>query len=142
MTTAAIPLALVVLALTMVFPETYAQSTLTTTATIDSAQLNRDGTVTVVFTVQCSEDATIVNDPVQVIQSNGRGGGIRVVGTDFNTDNVACDENGVQLTRTVVAQSGFFVPGRAVVQVFVTACTDEGFCSDEYIASEVVRLRR
>jgi hypothetical protein len=119
----------------------FAQDTLTTTVTIDSAELNSDGTVTVTYTVECSEDATILQQFVAVQQSVGRFGVRGVSGEDFSSENVPCDENGVQLTQTVIASSGFFAPGRATVRVDAYACPAEGSCDSDQ-ASEVVRLSR
>jgi hypothetical protein len=119
----------------------FAQDTLTTTVTIDSAELNSDGTVTVTYTVECSEDATIRDRFASVQQSVGRFGVRGVSGADFTSEDVPCDESGVQVSDTVIADSGFFAPGRAVVRVSAFACTAEGSCDGDD-ASEVVRLSR
>jgi hypothetical protein len=118
-----------------------AQDALTVTTTIDSVQLNEDGTVTVTFTVECSESATISSSLAFVTQSVGRFGQKEVSGGAGSPETVQCDADGVQLTQTVIAESGFFVPGRAVVTASAVACDESGFCvgGDD---RQVVRLRR
>jgi hypothetical protein len=122
----------------------YAQSRPTITVEIDSTQLNRDRTVTVDFTVECSEDATITSSGADVQQSVGRFGNQAVFGSDSTSQNVPCDEDGVQLTQTVIAFRGFFTPGRAVVSAGAQACIDPSdfeTCNGDS-DTQVVRLRR
>jgi hypothetical protein len=118
-----------------------AQDLPTVTTTIDSVQLNQDGTVTVTFTVECSEGATISSSFVTVTQSTGRFGQKEVSGAGGTNEAVQCDPDGVQLTQTVIAERGFFTPGRAVVSASAVACDEEFDCvgGDD---RQVVRLSR
>jgi hypothetical protein len=137
--TAPITLALAVLALSMGLPETYAQSTtFTTSATIDSVQLNRDRTVTVTYTVFCSEPA-IASPTVLVEQDAGRFGKKFVFGFE-DTGGVACDPAGTQFTETISPQEGSFRAGRATVSILGEACVDFENCS-RFDTEQVVRLR-
>src|SRR5215208_673639 len=137
----AITLTLAALILPISLIGAYAQDTLIVTVTLDSTQVNQDGTVTVTYTVECSEDATITQGSATVTQSVGRFGEKAVSGSGA-TANVPCDENGVQLTNTVIAETGFFTPGRATVTVRADACTETFTSCNGDTDSQVVRLSR
>jgi hypothetical protein len=139
----AITLTLAALILPISLIGAYAQDTEITTVTIDSVQLNEDRTATVTYTVECSEDATVFGSGVTVVQSTGRFGQKVVSGSGGSSEDVPCDENGVQLTQTVVPETGFFTPGRATITASAVACVDfsEGPC-DEDSDRQVLTLRR
>jgi hypothetical protein len=121
---AAITIALATLTIPMGLTGASAQAPPTTTITIDSAKLNPDRTVTVTYTVSCSEGATIEGAFVEVRQTVGRFGDKGVSGSSFKDISLPCDETGIQITQTVVAQSGFFTPGRATVFAEVAVCNE------------------
>jgi hypothetical protein len=121
---AAVTIALAALIVPVGLTGAYAQEALTATTTIDSVQLNPDRTVTVTYTVYCSEPATIEQTFVGVTQSAGKFGNKAVSGGSFTDLELSCDETGTQITTTVVAETGFFTPGRAVVRVFADVCNE------------------
>ena len=117
-----------------------AQDALTVTTTIDSVQLNEDRTVTVTFTVECPEGATIIGHGASVQQSTGRFGQKEVSGGGGTSEDVQCDPDGVQFTQTVIADRGFFAPGRATVSAGAAACNEfDCVAGDD---RQVVRLSR
>jgi len=121
----------------------FAQEPPTGTTTIDSAQVNRGGTVTVTYTVECSEGATIFGSGASVLQGTpdkGRFGGKEVFGGQGIDEIIPCDPDGVSLTVTVTAFSGRFVPGTATVFAGAFIC-NEFECIDASDTQEI-RLRR
>jgi len=122
---AAIMIALAALIVPMGLTKASAQESLTATITIDSVQLNRDRTLTVEYTVTCSEPATITFSLVRVTQSSGKFGNKVVSGSIFANPALPCGET---VTQTVVAETGFFTPGRAVVRVSADACNNDFEC--------------
>jgi len=115
------------------------------TTTIDSVKLNKAGAVTVTFTVVCGADGDsggITSDSVSVKQSTGKFGQ-KVVSGSAGSDNLAdciVGDDPVTLTETVVADSGFFVSGKATVEATATVCSGS-FC-DSDSDEQAVKLKK
>ena len=80
---------------------------------------------------------------MKVVQSTGRFGQKEVSGSSSSNENVPCDENGVQLTQTVFANTGFFTAGRATITANADACVNPstGPCGGDS-DKQVLTLRR
>jgi hypothetical protein len=139
--TATITIALAALILPIGLTGASAQTAPTLTVTIDSAKLNKDRTVNVVYTVSCSEPATVVDGFVAIQQTVGRFGTKGVIGQSSSAPNQPCDQAGTQITQTVIANVGFFTNGKATVYVAVRACNENVECSDSS-TQQLVNLRR
>src|SRR6266511_1952193 len=99
------------------------------TMSIDSATLNRDGTVTVTYSVSCSESGIVSNTATEIFQEPRKINQDKGLGDDSwrgrrygvvldNATQYQCEPGiEIQITQTVVAVQGSFLPRNAVIVV-------------------------
>jgi hypothetical protein len=112
--------------------------------TITSAELNKDGSVTVKFIVTCSKPAHSPTTIVTVVQqSTGKSGFKQVSGGATATSGYPCEQSGTQLSSTVIAATAeLFTGGRGTVSITTFVCDDLGQQCAAGSVTKVVLLRR
>jgi hypothetical protein len=110
--------------------------------TIISAELNKDGSVTVKFIVTCSKPAHSPTAIVTVVQqSTVKSGFKQESGGATTTGGYPCEHSGTQLRSTVIAATaGLFTGGRATVSVKTFVCDDLGQHCAAGSATKVIHL--